>query len=365
MPLDEAKEFFEKRVSSNTEPQDFLALGSIMIAIGEHEKGIADLKKALELATDARGYLEPLGFAQLATNDEPSAIETFSKALLNETESVPALMGRGLAYYQVGQLENSRLDLERAIALEPKHAFPRKYLGALLHDMGTLERAEEHLDAAAKIDGYDAFTRKALGRLYYDMGKYSEALREFAIAVKLAPKDVESITGRGVIRHSIGTNLDGAEADFKLAIQLSDDSENPGYLWSNLGQVQMEVGKFADAFNSLTKAIKVDPTFMEARSHRAQLLATQLPNDLKRIEQAKGDVQIVFQSPGPRTFWDYRALAAVNAALGDYERAVKYQGHAEKALRKSGPKRFQAPASQTMSEFLSFIEDHSAAERNH
>lgn len=341
--LDQAEAFFNKPFATGAGSRDYLARGTIRIALGKHELAIADMEKAIELANEPGEFLEPLGYAQLAAQRQPAAIESFTKALQDEPESAPALMGRGLAYYQVGQNQNAITDLTKAIELNPDHGFPHKYLGALYHDLGKLEQAKEHLDVAAKIDAYDVFTRKARGRLMFDQGNYPGSLREFGIAVSIDPKDIEALAGRGVVLHAIGVNLKEAAEDFARAIELAEKTLEDAYLWSNLGQAQIELGDYEQALKNLNKAIELDSQFTEAHSHRAFLLASQ-DSDAAKIEQAKADVKAVFATNEPRTFWDYRALAAVNAKLGDYGRAAKYQSLAEAILRKTGPPRFLDPA---------------------
>ena len=337
--IDQAEAHFDKPFATGAGSRDYLARGNVRMALGKHEEGVADLKRAVQLANDPDEYLEPLGYAQLAAMDQPGAIETFNRAVTNEPASASALMGRGLAFYQVGQNQNALVDLSKAIELEPEHAFPRKYLGALLHDLGQLDAAKQQLEAAVKLDSFDVMVRRSLGRLYYDLGRYEKALNEFKIAVNLDAKDTEAITGRGVVRHAIGSDLEAAETDFAKAIEMVDESIDHAYLWSNLGQVQMELGKFADSFGNLNKAIQLDPSFNEALSNRVYLLVTHFA-DTAKIDSVKSDMRTVFSSDGPRTYWDYRALAAVNAVIGDLERAAKYQAIGENLLRKTGPKRF-------------------------
>jgi tetratricopeptide (TPR) repeat protein len=338
--LDRADEFFSRRLAAGASADNYLARGTVRIAKAKHHEGIADLTKAVELTGSSREYLEPLGFAQLAVHDQVSALETFTRVLRDAPDSAPALMGRGLANYQVGNHQGALNDLSKAIELEPQHAFPRKYLGALLHDLGKLQAARKQLDEAIKIDAYDVFARKAKGRLLFDLFEYEQAEREFAVAMTLDAADVEAIVGRGVVRHAIGTNLPGAASDFEKALQLSDASDDTAYLWSNLGQVQMELGHDDQAMRSFDQALTADPTFSEALSRRAYLRITQLPRDPEAVRLAMADVNAAFKTSGPRTFWDYRAAAAVNAVIGDFSRAARQQTQAESNVRKTGPPRF-------------------------
>lgn len=351
--LRDAETFFSKPFATGAGARDYLSRGTVRLALEKHDEGIADLKKAVEMANEPGDYLESLGYAQLAANQQPAAIETFSLAIHDQPDSAPALMGRGLAYYQVGQNQNAYRDLFKAIELQPQHAFPRKYVGALLHDLGKLDRARTQLDFAVKLDPYDVFIRKALGRLLFDQGDYEAALGEFNAATRLDAKDIEAVAGRGVVQHAIGIDLASAEADFITAIKLVVHREDHAFLWSNLGQVQIELGKFPDAKTNLDKAIELEPNFNEARSHRAWLIAERFSSDEQLIERAKNDLKKVMASQEPRTFWVYQAVARVNMALGNYSGALTYQRLAFAEVKKSGPPRFVAIAEADLKRYAS------------
>ena len=362
--LNQAEAFFQKPFATGASARDCLARGTVRVALGKHAEAIADLQKAVNMAGDSGEYLEPLGYAQLSGLQQAAAIETFSKALQDDPKSAPALMGRGLAFYQVGDYRKSQADLTRAVELEPEHAFPRKYLGVVLHDLNDLRGAKEQLSIAVKVDAHDAFIRKSLGRLQYDLGDLDSALTEFGIAIGLDETDIEAIVGRGVVLHAIGKNLKGAEEDFSRAIGLSTETVDNAYLWSNLGQVQGEMGKSTEAMRNLNKAVELDPNFLEARSHRAyQRVAENTSKE--EIEAAKADMRAVFASDDPRTFWDYRALAGVNAAIGDYSRAAYYQTQGEMRLRETGPRRFVKEAAELRVAYQSTQQNNGQEEGTH
>ena len=111
------------------------------------------------------------------------------------------------------------------------------------------------------------------------------------------------------------------------------------------------MGEFEAALKNLNQAVELDPSFTEARSHRAYLIAMNFGQQPSMLETAKSDLQSVFKSSDERTFWDYRAAARVNAALGDFDRATKFQAAACNLVKKTGPKRFVADADSTLAAF--------------
>ncbi len=345
--LDEADAVFSSAIQSKPRARDYLARGNVRLAKGNHQGGLQDIRKAMELSGGSDEFLEPLAYAQLASTQLSEAAQTFQRVLAQKPNYAPALMGRGVAYYQLGKDQAALEDLKNAIKLDPKHAFPRRYLGALYYDQSNLDLASKELDVAVSLDAFDPFARKIRGRLHFDLGEYQAALTDFDVALGVDSNDIEALTGHGIVAHAIGKDLRRAKQDFERAVKLETESKDSAYLWSNLGQVQMELGEDASAYQNLTRAIRLDPTLNETRSHRAFLLANSQDANPETLNQAKDDMRTVFNSGEPRSFWDYRALAAVNAALGDFVRAGKYQQLAEEVVRRTGPTRFIEIAVQT------------------
>lgn len=348
--LEDAENHFSKPFETGANAGNYQIRGAIRIALGQTEKGLADLRRAVELSSDPADLLESLAYAQLKCQLHREAIATFAKVIDANAEAASALMGRGLALYQAGQFKAARSDFERAVALEPDHSFAQKYLGAILHDDGQLDEALSHLDNAVEIDPFDVFARKARGRLLFDFARYEKALTDFRLAAKGDPTDIEAAAGLGVIRHAMGA-LAEAESDFAKAIELAEPTVDYAFLWSNLGQVRMELGELASAREALDQAVRLDGQFFEALSHRANLSAIDPASSTARLDEAKNDLRRVLASSHEPTFWDLRAVAAINARLGDYQRAARFQKAAVSVVKRSGPARFVPLADRKLSEY--------------
>jgi tetratricopeptide (TPR) repeat protein len=349
--LDQAETALQSKFNTGAGAAEYLARGNIRIAKGNTEAGLADLEKAVRYSGSPKDYLPSLGFAQLAAMQQPAAIETFTKLLSEDPRSASALMGRGLAYFQVGQLENALVDLNQAIEREPQHAFPQKYAGAVLHDLRRTDEAKAMLESALKLDPHDAFTHRAMGRLLYDLADLSGAGEQFAIAVTLEPNNIEGLTGEGVVLHAIGSDLEAAKRTFATAVELSRPEPENAYLWNNLGQVEMELGEADEALRNLTQAIELDANFNEPRAHRASLIAEHFANDPKLLRLAKDDMIKVMSSAEAKAFWDYRAIAQINAATGNYDKAMRFQKQACEVVQKTAPPRFWKNAEETLDSY--------------
>ncbi len=347
LSLNEAETFFTKSLDKHMNPRELLARGTVRVSLGKADLGISDIRKAAEISNDPKSYSVPLAFAYLTTAQYAEAIKLFDAALSDNLDDALATMGRGVANYHLGKFEAAVTDLGKAQKMEPLHALPLKYLGAIHYDSSALSEARQELDAAVQLDAYDPFTRNVRGRLLFDKMQYEAALEDFRVVLSIDPKDATGLTGRGLCLLALGKDLQQAERDFQRASEGAVKSKENAYLWSNLGQAQLELGHFGQAIESLTQAIALDPAFNEARSHRAYASTCLASKGEQNLEIAKSDVRTVFVSGVQLTYWDFRAAGAVNAALGDYARAASYQANAIEALKANGPPRYIDEATKT------------------
>ncbi len=160
-----------------------------------------------------------------------NSIDLWSYVLKEEPERVPlAYNQRGMAFYDMGQLDAANKDFERAIALNPSY-----------------------------FDAYNNF-----GMTLYKMGKFDDAIGEFDRAIALNPSYREAYNNRGMVFRDKG-QLDRAIEDFKMAIDLY-----PSYYkaYNNMGTVYGKAGLYDQALESFTKSIAISPNFADAYYNR-------------------------------------------------------------------------------------------------
>jgi tetratricopeptide (TPR) repeat protein len=166
-----------------------------------------------------------------------AAIDDYGLALKADAKSVPALVGRGIARWNVGKLDESIADLDAAVALKPNDA--EAYLGR--------------------------------GLAYYSKKNFDAAIEDFTRSFELNPKNVCPLVNRGSAKADKG-NLDAAIADYSDAI---DRDPNFILAFSNRAKILARKGEFVAAIESVNGAIRLKPDNAEALATRADLLLVQ------------------------------------------------------------------------------------------
>jgi len=100
-----------------------------------------------------------------------------------------------------------------------------------------MEDAERELSRAADLNPNEPETHYYLGRLYFARNKFPLAMGEFSKMLQLDPSSLKAYDNLGVTRQATG-HFEGAEADFKRAIDLSRRTGTPSeWPYINLGKL--------------------------------------------------------------------------------------------------------------------------------
>jgi tetratricopeptide (TPR) repeat protein len=113
----------------------------------------------------------------------------------------------GIAYHQLGQLENARKSYERAIKLDKEDADAINNVGTVFYAEKKYRTAIARYNKAIRISPGSAAYWSNLGTAYYSRGKFDEMTKAYTRAIQLDP-DVFEVHG------SVGTRmLDRSVAD--------------------------------------------------------------------------------------------------------------------------------------------------------
>ena len=181
--------------------------------VGSAERQLNEL---LKRAPDRASLLASLGYVALAKRDADRAVGRFNEAIAKQPAMAPALVGRGLAFADLGRAADALASFESAHAADPS------------------------LDLTARID----------------------ALRFRAVEDAVAKARADASGGK----------LDAARQEYQAALQVSPDS---GLLLRELAGVERQLGDRTSARQHFERAMQVDQSDRASRLLYADLLEEQ------------------------------------------------------------------------------------------
>lgn len=214
------------RLAKKGWPQYHMTRALVYRALGEHEKSLADVCKAVELAPDDPTLRSELGMAYAYAQKFKEAIEECSKALKANPRDYESLVTRAAVRCKTGDSDGGMADFTRAIQIGPKEISAYMERAYALFEKGNTVAALKDCDrvlAGTPRDFGDALTwadvRCLRGRIHRDNGDGARALSDFSEALRLNPKHARALIERGRIH--------GEKGDFKKAV--ADFSEHIRY----------------------------------------------------------------------------------------------------------------------------------------
>jgi tetratricopeptide (TPR) repeat protein len=156
------------------------------------------VEEAIQLLTRARqtrpqDALVPnaLGLAYLYKKDPTAAVKAFSDALKIDPGFGEARNNRGVAYMELGRLDEASADFDKVLegAPSPERLNARYNLGVLRRKEGRMEDAERELSLVIADDPLYVKALRERGLVREKRGEYTAALKDFLEVLKSEPKD--------------------------------------------------------------------------------------------------------------------------------------------------------------------------------
>lgn len=136
--IDEAKARYRRVLDANpTNPNALNDLAYLMVDSGENpDQALAFAQRGLQYATDAglkTSLSDTLGWIYIKKNMTDNALQTFQTLVQSNPGNPTFLYHLGAAYYQKGDKQNARVELEAAMAAKPGAADAPKIRELLTH----------------------------------------------------------------------------------------------------------------------------------------------------------------------------------------------------------------------------------------
>jgi tetratricopeptide (TPR) repeat protein len=260
-------------------------------ASGQTDKALDDYSAAIR--ADPKSSLAFLGRGVLLAVRKRAydrAIEDFDKVLVIEPDNVEALLSRGDAFAQLGDLGRAMADLNRAVTLAPDNPTVLLTRGQVESRRGNLAGAARDYEAALKLDARyaDAMINLAAIRsmqgqsgaavdlldqaiaidrrnplAFYNRGyaefalkQYDKAIADYSSAIEIEPRMGLAYNNRALSRAIAGSDLVAALADSDQALKLLplnlEVRDTRGFIFLKLGDPAL-------ALNEYNAALTIDP----------------------------------------------------------------------------------------------------------
>lgn len=297
-------------------------LGHTLIALGRASEAVGQFDRAITSGDTEAGTHLGRGSALLATGDPDSAIRSFGEAIRIAPNLAAARYQRAQALSDRGNTAQALADIDhvlsretglervRALAIRGRlrnaakaHEGAAADCGTALADADRLSIRDASLRAAAHI--CIALARQGRGELAQAKDSYDAALR-------LEPRDITALAGRGYISLQRGL-YDEAIADFEAVLRIDARSEDALRF---LGLALADKGDLAKAEDAIRRATEANPRDPWPIMIRAVSLAKAGVR-----ERALADVERAQALVGQATSDTHLVRGAVHYFLEDLERS--------------------------------------------
>ncbi len=165
----------------------------------------------------------------------------------------PVHVTLGIIRAGTGEASLSLADFDRALALDPADADALREKARAYEALGRAGEAEAALLKAVEIRPSYWGNHSQLGAFYFRQGRYADAERAFRRAIDLTPDNVRVWASLGGVLQTAGRAEEAAAAlERSLALQ-------PTYrAASNLGVLEFERGRYAEAARAFGRALALD-----------------------------------------------------------------------------------------------------------
>lgn len=321
--LDEALNQCRLAVSlDNQQAHGFAVLASIYNRLCDYGNAIEEYSRSIELSktTDDKAQYHFLrGIAYYELGDVEKSLVDFKRATHNRPHHAGSWIWKSAAYARAERWAEAINGLQTAMLVRPSSAEQYQKLGQPIAEKAIefYNRQQQRGDEKA-----DLFRHRGLAQQF--LGQDEEAIRDYTIALKKEPNELDTLLRRGQSLVRLG-NTTAAIKDFSHV--LSKDSKNHRAHY-NRAIASLADGNLSAAKFDLQSAIKTAP-----EHPRYHLLLGELMLKLDKRPQAINCFdRAIVQDPSNPAAYRVRGLAQMSAnrnlrAIHDFTRSLELNPH--------------------------------------
>jgi tetratricopeptide (TPR) repeat protein len=257
------------------EPQMQKAIVLVLMLLAGARPGVAQTKPAPADASGGAYYEFMMGLHLETQGDGPGAAAAYLRAehLDPTSAEIPAALAE--LYARLNRPADAIAAGERAVKANPSNPEANWILGSLyarMSEMPNTRPAERRTYTERAITNLEKASRNAhpgvpamLGRLYVADGQYDKAIAMLAPFVTDQPDQVEAVA-------MLAEAYQATDRDADAIALLEKSVQGAPELYSTLGQVYQDAGRWSDAARAFAGAVEERPQSLPLRSQWATAL---------------------------------------------------------------------------------------------
>ncbi|MCU0608646.1 MAG: tetratricopeptide repeat protein [Chitinispirillaceae bacterium] len=289
------------------------AIGKGYYTIGENQRAVASLTKAIAFGPSDLDVEFSLGSVFIATGQYSSAADIFNNLIRYRPGYLRYYASLGGTYRKQGRFMESSLVLESAEKLEPDNPTILIDLAHTYFLLGWYEKAEQLLCRARDVAPQIPAIHVNLGVIRWYLGKKDEAVRCFDRAAATPSMRQSALNNMGNLLFLDGRN-DKAIQAYRMANKAGPKNEA---ILFNLATAYQAEGRYKKAARYFDQALQLSPDRVDVLMNRAMIALR-----MKRFGDAENAYNRVIEL-SPEHEAAVRGLAAILIAEKRYREAIQ------------------------------------------
>ncbi|MBV9860308.1 MAG: tetratricopeptide repeat protein [Alphaproteobacteria bacterium] len=252
------------------------------------------------------------GQAAMTAQRYEDAARAYIDAIALSPNEAELRIGLSSALLMLGEVQEAAREADWACRLDPNNLGGLLHCGAVFCRARDLGRAISTFTAVLALDPANLTALKSLSWAYCERGHYREAMVCTARAADLDPADVDTRLAQASILLQLGKHGE-ALAALDWARRQADERPDIHFLSS---VCLAAMGRIHEAEGAAARAVSLDPSNMQYRTHLAAVLLQFQPAAVARAQ-----LEEVLRG-APEEAVPHRLLSAAHMQLGDLDAAM-------------------------------------------
>jgi Flp pilus assembly protein TadD len=249
-------------------PAEIMKAGDEAARGGDLQRAASLYTRAIEIAPNSELW-HRVGYVYDQLDKKPLAMQAYANALRFDENNAAAREDLGLLLLEGKRRDQAKVQLTRAVELDPKRWRAHNALGVLADGTGDYASAIAHYDAALAANPNSPMLLNNLGYSNYLAGNLDRAAELYTRALALSPDYLPAKANVAL--------LHARRRDYAQALELMLKIAEPPRAHNDVGFVALQNGDLDTAEGLLNEAIRLSPSYYKT-AHE----------NLQRVKDARG-----------------------------------------------------------------------------